>query len=94
VLSHVAEPMDVRRRPEELARRLADAGTLTAVNVAAAGDPVAVGMIRDGGGHRMGQVLAGPTSIRSATLSRKSKSCPRLRVEFANLPLAFVTLPG
>ncbi|HMG30988.1 MAG TPA: hypothetical protein VK585_12815 [Jiangellaceae bacterium] len=60
VLSHVAEPMDVRRRPEELARRLADAGTLTAVNVAAAGDPVAVGMIRDGGGHRMGQVLAGP----------------------------------
>ena len=60
VLSHVAEPMDMRRRPEELARRLADAGTLTAVNVAAAGDPVAVGMIRDGGGHRMGQVLAGP----------------------------------
>jgi len=30
--------MDARRRPEELARRLADAGTLTAVNVAAAGD--------------------------------------------------------
>ena len=52
--------MDVRRRPEELARRLADAGTLTAVNGAAAGDPVAVGMIRDGGGHRMRQVLAGP----------------------------------
>ena len=79
VLSHVAEPMDVRRRPEELARRLADAGTLTAVNVAAAGDPVAVGMIRDGGGHRMGQVLAGPTSIRSATFSRKEQKLPPLR---------------
>ena len=81
VLSHVAEPMDVRRRPEELARRLADAGTLTAVNVAAAaaaaaGDPVAVGMIRDGGGHRMGQVLAGPTSIRSTTFSRREQKLP------------------
>jgi len=52
-------------RSEELARRLAGAGTLTAVDVAdaaAAGDPVAVGMIRDGG-HRVGQVLAGLISF-------------------------------
>ena len=52
-------------RSEELARRLAGAGTLTAVDVAdaaAAGDPVAVGMIRDGG-HRVGQVLAGLVSF-------------------------------
>jgi glucokinase-like ROK family protein len=50
---------------EELARRLADAGALTAVDVAdavAAGDPVAVGMIRDGG-QRVGQVLAGLVSF-------------------------------
>src|SRR6266550_2622041 len=52
-------------RSEELARRLAGAGRLTAVDVAdaaAAGDPVAVGMIRDGG-HRVGQVLAGLVSF-------------------------------
>jgi predicted NBD/HSP70 family sugar kinase len=52
-------------RSEELARRLADAGRLTAVDVAdaaAAGDPVAVGMIRDGG-RRVGQVLAGLVSF-------------------------------
>ena len=52
-------------RSEELARRLAGAGTLTAVDVAdaaAAGDPVSVGMIRDGG-HRVGQVLAGLVSF-------------------------------
>jgi glucokinase-like ROK family protein len=52
-------------RSEHLARRLADAGRLTAVDVAeaaAAGDPVSVGMIRDGG-RRVGQVLAGLVSF-------------------------------
>jgi glucokinase-like ROK family protein len=52
-------------RSEELARLLARAGTLTAADVAAAaanGDPVAVGMIRDGG-RRVGQVLAGLVSF-------------------------------
>ncbi len=52
-------------RSEQLARRLATAGTLTAVDVAdaaAAGDPVAVGMVRDGG-RRVGQVLAGLVSF-------------------------------
>ncbi len=53
------------KRSEELARRLADVGTLTAADVAdaaAAGDPVAVGMIRDGG-RWVGQVLAGLVSF-------------------------------
>jgi glucokinase-like ROK family protein len=52
-------------RSEELARLLTRKGTLTAVDVAAAaaaGDPVAVGMIRDGG-RRVGQVLAGLVSF-------------------------------
>jgi glucokinase-like ROK family protein len=52
-------------RSEELARLLARQGALTAVDVAAAaaaGDPVAVGMIRDGG-RRVGQVLAGLVSF-------------------------------
>jgi glucokinase-like ROK family protein len=52
-------------RSPYLARRLQDAGTLTAVDVAdaaAAGDPVAVGMVRDGG-RRVGQVLAGLVSF-------------------------------
>jgi glucokinase-like ROK family protein len=52
-------------RSEELARLLARAGTLTAADVPAAaanGDPVAVGMIRDGG-RRVGQVLAGLVSF-------------------------------
>jgi glucokinase-like ROK family protein len=43
-----------------LAERLAEAGELTAVDVAhaaAAGDPVAIGLVRDGG-RRVGQVLA------------------------------------
>jgi glucokinase-like ROK family protein len=48
-----------------LAQRLADAGSLTAFDVAdaaAAGDPVAVAMVRDGG-RRVGKVLAGLVSI-------------------------------
>ena len=48
-----------------LARQLERAGTLTAVDLAdaaAAGDPVAVGMVRDGG-RRVGQVLAGLVSF-------------------------------
>jgi glucokinase-like ROK family protein len=52
-------------RSEELERMLAHAGTLTATDVAVAaanGDPVAVGMIRDGG-RRVGQVLAGLVSF-------------------------------
>jgi glucokinase-like ROK family protein len=52
-------------RSEHLAGRLAEAGVLTAVDVAdaaAAGDPVAVGMVRDGG-RRVGQVLAGLVSF-------------------------------
>jgi glucokinase-like ROK family protein len=52
-------------RSEELAQRLGRTGTLTAVDVAAAataGDPIAVGMIRDGG-RRVGQVLAGLVSF-------------------------------
>ena len=52
-------------RSEELARLLARKGALTAVDVAdaaAAGDPVAVAMIRDGG-RRVGQVLAGLVSF-------------------------------
>jgi glucokinase-like ROK family protein len=52
-------------RSEELERMLANAGTLTAADVAAAaasGDPLAVGMIRDGG-RRVGQVLAGLVSF-------------------------------
>ena len=52
-------------RSEELARQLAREGTLTAVdvaNAAAAGDPVAVSMVRDGG-RRVGQVLAGLVSF-------------------------------
>jgi glucokinase-like ROK family protein len=52
-------------RSEELARLLTRKGTLTAVDVAAAaaaGDPVAVAMIRDGG-RRVGQVLAGLVSF-------------------------------
>ncbi len=50
---------------EELARLLARSGTLTAADVAAAaaaGDPIAVGMIR-AGGRRVGQVLAGLVSF-------------------------------
>jgi len=50
---------------EHLARQLARAGTLTAVDVAeaaAAGDPVAVAMARDGG-RRVGKVLAGLVSF-------------------------------
>jgi glucokinase-like ROK family protein len=50
---------------EELARLLAQAGTLTAADVAtaaAAGDPVAVGMVRDAG-RRVGAVLAGLVSF-------------------------------
>ena len=49
------------QRSEELARLLERTGTLTAADVAAAaaaGDPVAVGMVCDGG-RRVGQVLAG-----------------------------------
>lgn len=52
-------------RSEQLAKRLADAGALTAVDVAdaaAAGDLVAVKMIRDGG-RRVGSVLAGLVSF-------------------------------
>jgi glucokinase-like ROK family protein len=52
-------------RSEELARLLQRHGTLTAADVAAAaaaGDPVAVGMVRDGG-RRVGQVLAGLVSF-------------------------------
>ncbi len=52
-------------RSDELARLLRREGTLTAADVAAAaaaGDPVAVGMIRDGG-RRVGQVLAGLVSF-------------------------------
>jgi glucokinase-like ROK family protein len=48
-----------------LAERLAAAGELTAVDVAdatAAGDPVAVAMVRDGG-RRVGQLLAGLVSF-------------------------------
>jgi glucokinase-like ROK family protein len=48
-----------------LAERLAGAGKLTAADVgaaAAAGDPVAIGMIRDGG-KRVGRVLAGLVSF-------------------------------
>ncbi|MBA9007445.1 MULTISPECIES: ROK family transcriptional regulator [Thermomonospora] len=48
-----------------LAQRLAETGTVTAADVAdaaAAGDPVAVGMIRTGG-RRVGQVLAGLVSF-------------------------------
>ncbi|WFE21360.1 ROK family transcriptional regulator [Solwaraspora sp. WMMD937] len=47
-------------RSDQLAEQLARIGTLTALDVtraAAAGDPVAVGMVRDGG-RRVGQVLA------------------------------------
>jgi glucokinase-like ROK family protein len=52
-------------RSEELARLLAAHGTLTAADVAAAaaaGDPVSVAMIRDGG-RRVGQVLASLVSF-------------------------------
>ncbi|TNY38488.1 ROK family transcriptional regulator [Thermomonospora catenispora] len=52
-------------RSAALARRLAEAGTVTAADVAAAassGDPVAIGMIREGG-RRVGQVLAGLVSF-------------------------------
>jgi glucokinase-like ROK family protein len=52
-------------RSEQLAQRLAVAGTLTAVDVAdaaGAGDLVAVKMIRDGG-RRVGSVLAGLVSF-------------------------------
>ncbi len=52
-------------RSEELARQLKRTETLTAADVAAAataGDPIAVGMIRDGG-RRVGQVLAGLVSF-------------------------------
>ncbi len=52
-------------RSSFLADRLDEAGTLTAVDVgaaAAAGDPVALSMIRDGG-RRVGQVLAGLVSF-------------------------------
>ena len=52
-------------RSEELARQLKRTETLTASDVAAAataGDPIAVGMIRDGG-RRVGQVLAGLVSF-------------------------------
>jgi len=48
-----------------LARRLADAGSLTALDVAdaaAAGDPVSVALVRDGG-RRVGKVLAGLVSV-------------------------------
>jgi glucokinase-like ROK family protein len=48
-----------------LAQRLASAGSLTAFDVAdaaAAGDPVAVALVRDGG-RRVGKVLAGLVSI-------------------------------
>jgi glucokinase-like ROK family protein len=47
-------------RSDQLAEQLARIGTLTALDVtqaAAAGDPVAIGMVRDGG-RRVGQVLA------------------------------------
>jgi glucokinase-like ROK family protein len=52
-------------RSEALARQLKRTKTLTAADVAAAataGDPIAVGMIRDGG-RRVGQVLAGLVSF-------------------------------
>ncbi|MBO0827209.1 MAG: ROK family protein, partial [Streptosporangiales bacterium] len=52
-------------RSSVLADRLAEAGTLIAADVgaaAAAGDPVSVQMIRDGG-RRVGQVLAGLVSF-------------------------------
>ncbi|MEV1288809.1 ROK family transcriptional regulator [Micromonospora sp. NPDC049679] len=52
-------------RSDHLADQLAQAGTLSAVDVAhaaAAGDPVAIGMVRDGG-RRVGQVLAGLVSF-------------------------------
>jgi glucokinase-like ROK family protein len=50
---------------ERLAAREAEGATLTAADVGAAaeaGDPVAVGMVRDGG-HRLGQVLASLVSF-------------------------------
>lgn len=52
-------------RSPHLAERLAESGSLTAVDVTAAvtsGDPVAVQMLRDSG-HRVGQVLAGLVSF-------------------------------
>jgi glucokinase-like ROK family protein len=52
-------------RSAYLAQRLSDAGSLTAVDVAhaaAAGDPVALSLVRDGG-RRVGQVLAGLVSF-------------------------------
>jgi glucokinase-like ROK family protein len=54
-----------RSGSELLAARLAAAGTLTAADVAVAaeaGDPIAVGMVRDGG-RRVGQVLASLVSF-------------------------------
>ncbi|MGH3660946.1 MAG: ROK family protein [Micromonosporaceae bacterium] len=55
---------------ELLAARLAAAGELTAADVgaaAAAGDPVAIGMIRDGG-RQVGRVLAGLVSFFNPSL--------------------------
>ncbi|WP_407567054.1 ROK family transcriptional regulator [Polymorphospora sp. A560] len=52
-------------RSDQLAEQLAEAGTLTALDVAhaaAAGDPVAIGMVRDGG-RRVGKVLASLVSF-------------------------------
>ncbi|SDZ25458.1 ROK family protein (putative glucokinase) [Micromonospora pattaloongensis] len=52
-------------RSDHLAEQLDQAGTLTAVDVAhaaAAGDPVAIGLVRDGG-RRVGQVLASLVSF-------------------------------
>jgi glucokinase-like ROK family protein len=52
-------------RSPALAQRLAEVGTLTGIDVghcAAAGDPVSVALIRDGG-RRVGQVLAGLVSF-------------------------------
>jgi glucokinase-like ROK family protein len=53
------------RRSETLASRLEEVGQLSAVDVgiaAAAGDPVAVEMVREGG-RRLGQVIAGLVSF-------------------------------
>jgi predicted NBD/HSP70 family sugar kinase len=57
-------------RSEWLAERLAETGALTAEDVsaaAAAGDPVSVDLIRDGG-HRVGQVLTSLVSFFNPSL--------------------------
>ena len=60
-LARSATAMATSGRSDQLAERLAAAGTLTAADVAvaaAAGDPVALDLVREGG-QRLGQLLAG-----------------------------------